>query len=57
MLVGYNDLPKSQVRAVNIGLAEGCERFVIAGDETLLRNIIAESRAHTIQRRPLVHFS
>ena len=57
MLVAYSDLPKSQVREVNIGLAQGCERFVIARDETLLRNIVAKSRTHTMQRRPLVHFA
>ena len=57
MLVAYSDLPKSQVREVNIALAQGCERFVIARDETLLRNTVAKSRAHELQRRPLVHFA
>lgn len=56
-LVGYDDIPKSQVREMNIVIAQHCERFLIARDEALLSSIVSKSRADQRVRRPLVTVS
>jgi uncharacterized protein DUF4238 len=56
-LIGYNNIPKFQVRQINIAVAQRCERFLIARDETLLRNIVAKSRTAQFERKPIVSVS
>lgn len=48
-------IPKSEVREINIAIAQKCERFVIGRDEALVRNIVAKSRVERLARRPLIH--
>lgn len=55
-VVAYRNIPKSEVRQVNIAVAQNCERYLIARDESLLKNIVAKSRTANLKPRTRAPF-
>lgn len=53
--VVYFKFPRDRVKELNIMIATGCMRYVIARDEALLKNLVKRSGIEKIKRQPKVH--